>query len=184
MKNLIPFLTKKGIYLLAVFFLSSLQGCMCYYKAQTANTVTAQEVRKYDSANKYFILHRDTIFWRLSMIEINNEILAGKLSGVPAVRWKYDITGSTKAAHRYKQNDGPIVLNMVHIYLKSSSVPVIDSGGHIKVALTDIKRIEVYQKAKGRTTLSWVLPPVLVVGITALIVQLSFASSFMSGSGY
>jgi hypothetical protein len=171
------------IAMLAVFFLSILQGCMCYYKAQTVNSVTAREIRKYDSANKYFILHRDSIFWRLSMIEVNDESLAGKLSGVPSERWKYDITGSTKAVHRYKQNDGPIVLNMVHIYLKSSSVPVIDSDGHIKVAFTDIKRIEVYQKAKGRTTFSWVLPPVLTAGVIALIIQLIFASSFSMGSG-
>jgi hypothetical protein len=170
------------ITMLAVFFLSSLQGCMNYYKAQTFKTVTAREIKKYDYENKYFIVHRDTLAWHLSGIEVNDESLAGNLSAVPAERSAYQIT-KPKGGHRYKGKDRYNVLDQVHLYLQDSAALAIDSSGHIKVALTDIKKIEVYQKAKGRTTFSWVFPPVLTVGVAAMVAAILVAVSFYSSFG-
>lgn len=171
MKNFILFMTNNCVCVLLVLFMCSLQGCMCYYKAQSVNTVTTQEIRKYVSEKKYFILHRDSIFWHLSGIEVNDESLAGNLTAdVPAHRWNYEITDSRKA-HRYKRKNRDDVLDQVHLYLKDSIVPEIDSGGHIKVALADIKKIEVYQKAKGRTFLSWAIPIVITGAVVVIIIE-------------
>jgi hypothetical protein len=162
MKNLILSLTKNVIYLLAAFFLISLQGCKFYYEAQTVKPATAREIGKFALENKYFILHRDTKFWHLSGIEVNDESLAGNLSAdVPEERWSYEITDS-KRSHRYITYDRKFVLDQVHLYLKDSALPSIDSDGHIKVALTDIKKIDVYQKDKGRTLASWLIPIVVI----------------------
>jgi len=181
MNNPILFLTNKGIYVLAAFFLCSLQGCKCYYKAQTVKTVTAQEIKEYDSANKYIILHQISKFWHLSRIEVNDESLAGNLTVVPYDRQKYDITDPNRG-HRYIRADRYNVLDQVHLYLNDSVVPVIDSSGHYKVALTDIKKIEVYQKDGSRTLLSWGIPlgltgalaVVIIIGVTTMSFGISY----------
>jgi hypothetical protein len=179
MKNLILFLKKRGIYLLAAFFLSSLQGCKFYYEAQTVKPVTAPEIGKYALENKYFILHQETKFWHLSGIEVNEESLAGNLSAdVPEERWGYEITDS-KRSHRYITYDRIFVLDQVHLYLKDSAAPEIDSSGHIKVALTDIKTIDVYQKDKGRTLASWLIPAIAI----PLAIFVLIAASMNSGGG-
>lgn len=183
MKNLILFVTNKGIYVLAVFFLCSLQGCRCYYKAQTVKTVTAQEIKEYDSANKYIILHQDTMFWHLSRIEVNDESLAGILTVVPYGRRKYDITYA-KGGHRYIREDRYNVLDQVHLYLQDSVFMAIDSSGHYKVALTDIKKIEVYQKDSSRTTLSWWIPLGLSGGLAVFILVKALTFSPLSVYGY
>jgi hypothetical protein len=177
-KNLILFLTNKGICVLGAIFLISQQGCMFYYKAQTVKPVTAGEIRKYDSENKYFILHRDTVFWHLSGLEINDKTLKGNLTAdVPSERWNYDITGF-KGAHRYLREDRYIVLDQVHLYLKDSAVPAIDSGGRVTVVFYDIKDVQVYQQDEGRTTGSWALPWIITAGIATVIAYLIFANSF------
>jgi hypothetical protein len=145
---------------LAAFFLCSLQGCV-YYKALTVKPATAQEIRKYDSENKYLILHRDTSAWHLSGIVVNDEGLAGNLSAVPIERSAYHMSVPS-LGRRYERINESDVLDQVHLYLKDSIVPKFDSNGHIKVALTDIQEAEVYQKDGLRSTLSWAIPLVLI----------------------
>jgi hypothetical protein len=95
---------------------------------------------------------------------------------------KYDITDS-KGGQRYKRKNEVDVLDQVHLYLKDSVVPAIDSSGHIKVAFKDIKKIEVYQKGRLRSTLSWVIPSIplgmLVAGIVGMVVLVTSGNGFL-----
>jgi len=113
---------RTGIYkvvsaLMAVIFLSPFQGCMFYYKVQTLNKVTPQEIMKFDSAGKYLVLHSRDSAWHLTYPAINDNKLSGELSVLPGVRQKL-ITTNPKVSKRYKntkEEDESFVLNEVHL---------------------------------------------------------------------
>lgn len=173
MKNHIQSLKKKVTYTLAAILLCFLQGCKFYYEAHTVNNVTQQEIKKYDSSNKYLILHRDTSIWQLSEIKVKDESFSGKLSAVPIERSAYQISIPSQG-HQYKRINKSEVLDQVHLYLKDSIVTEFDSDGHIKISPKDIKKAEVYQNDGFRTTFSMILPPVLIGGFILLLATLGF----------
>ena len=164
---------------IALLLLSSLQGCMFYYKVQSVSKVTPQEVKKYDSLNKYFILHHRDKAWHLSQTLISENTLYGKLSVLPENRYKFLTTKPTKG-NRYIKNKKPnelYVLEEVHLYVSDSVLQEqFDSGG-IKIAFSKIQNAEVYVQANGRTNASWLIPaiglPVLAVGIIGITVGVS-----------
>jgi hypothetical protein len=160
---------------IALLILCSLQGCKYYYKVQTVNQVTHQEVKKFDSLNKYIILHQRDKAWHFSKILFTNDMLYGELSVLPENRYKFQATKPT-GGNRYIKNKEPnesYVLEEVHLFVKDSVVPAQYNTGNIKIAFSSIQHAEVYVKAKGRTTASWLVPgvggTVLAGGLAATI---------------
>ena len=167
---------------IALLLLCSLQGCMFYYKVQAVSKVTQQEVKKYDSLNKYIIIHQKDKAWHLSQPLISDNTLYGKLSVLPENHYKF-LTTKPKGGNRYVKNKKPYescVLEEVHLYLSDSVVPEKYDSGNIKIAFSKIQKAEIYVKAKGRTTASWLVPAFVgsalgggvIVG-TILVVSLS-----------
>jgi hypothetical protein len=146
---------------------------MNYYEALTVKPVTSLDISNYNSLNKYLILHRDVAIWHLSGIMVNYEGLEGNLSNVPFERAAYQISIASQW-YRYKRRNKSDVLDQIHLYLKDSIVPVFDSNGHIKITLMDIKKAEVYQKDRLRTSVSWGIPSVLTVFPALLVLALLF----------
>jgi len=177
MKNYFLTRTRKVVFtFLVLIFLGFLQGCMFYYKVQTVNKVTPQEIKKYDSLNKYLILHQGDSAWHLYKPGITNNMLSGELFVLPDYRLKFQTT-DPKGGNRYKNtrgNDESCVLDEVHLYVYDSLVTKLHSGENIQIAFSAIKKAEVYKKAKGRTTVSWLVPaiviPLMTVGLVAGIV--------------
>ncbi|MGA2823500.1 MAG: hypothetical protein ABSE72_08250 [Bacteroidales bacterium] len=172
---------------LALLFLSLLQGCMYYYKVQTANKVTSQGFKVYNSLDKYFILHQGDSAWQLSKVGITDNTLTGDLTVLPGNRYKFRTTKPT-GGNRYKntkKNDESYVLDEVHLYLQDSLVPKQHPGNNIPIAFSSIKKAEVYKKAKGRTNASWLIPsiggPVLVGGILGAIIGISINQNGIGG---
>ncbi len=167
---------------IALLFLGSLQGCMFYYKVQPVNRVTPLEVKKYDSLNKYIILHQRDKAWHFSQPLISENTLYGKLSVLPENRYKFQTT-KPRGGNRYIKNKDPYesyVLEEVHLYLSDSVVPVKYDSGSIKIAFSKIQNAEIYVKAKGRTSASWLVPAFVgsavgggVIFGTILVVSLS-----------
>ncbi len=174
MKNLSIF--GKFTFLL---FLVSLIGCKSYYKVQTVKPVTSKEIYQYDSLRKYFIVHNGGKALNIKNIRYNNEYLSGKLVEIPDAHMKYKTTMINKG-NRYrntKKHDESLVLNEIHLYLQDSVFENIEPNDSIKISFSQIARIEVYSKAKGKTIFSWLWPPIggtiLAVGIFAIIVGIS-----------
>ncbi len=164
---------------IALLLLCSVQGCKYYYKVQAVSKVTPQEFKKYDSLNKYFILHRRDKAWHLSQALISENMLYGKLSDLPANRYKYQITkptGGNRYIKRKKLNE-LYVLEEVHLFMSDSVATEKFDSGSIKIPFSKIRNAEIYVKANGRTTASWIIPaigvPVLAVGIIGIIVGAS-----------
>ncbi len=159
----------------ALIFLGLLQGCKYYYKVQTVKSVTPQEVKQYGSLNKYIIIHQRDKAWHFSKPLISDSTLYGELSVLPENRYKF-LTTKPKGGNRYIKNRHPnesYVLEEVHLYVSDSVIPKAYDSGYVKIAFSKIQNAEVYVKAKGRTTASWLIPaigvPVLVGGVVGII---------------
>jgi len=101
--------------------------------------------------------------------------LYGELSGLPDNRYKF-LSTKPKGGNRYIKNKKPnelYVLDEVLIYVSDSVVPERYDSGNIKIAFSKIQNTEVYVKANGRTTASWLVPaiggPAIAGGIIAII---------------
>jgi hypothetical protein len=187
MKRYLPNNINKVVsIIIAMIVLGALQGCMFYYKVQTVKPVTSKEIRQYDSIGKYLIIHHEDSAWYL-----NNHgymgMLSGELSVLPENHYKFQETNPGKV-NRYRNtlgNDESCVLQEVHIYLWDSLVPKLHTGESIRVPYTAIARAEIYKKAKGRTTASWVVPavggPVLAAGVLVGIIAIAESMDSMGG---
>ncbi len=154
---------------IALIFLGPLQGCMFYYKVQTVNKVTSEEIKTYDSLKKYIIVHQGDSAWHLDKIAIKENSFAGEVAVLPYYRHKFDTT-DPRGGNRYhntKNNSERYVLEEVHLYLKDSIVPKMRAGDYISLDVSTVRKSEVYTKANGRTAASWAIPavtPLLVIG--------------------
>ena len=157
---------------IALLLSCSFQSCMFYYKVQTVSKVTPQEVKKYDSLKKYVILHQRDKAWHLSQALISENTLYGKLSVLPENRYKFLTTKPTRG-NRYIKKQEPnelYVLEEVHLYVSDSVVQAHFDSGSIKIAFSKIQHAEVYVKAKGRTSASWLVPAIAgsVLGVSVV----------------
>ena len=175
--------------LMALIFLSPFQGCMFYYKVQTLNKVTPQEIMKFDSLGKYLVLHSSDSAYHLTYPAINDNTLSGDLSVLPDVRRKY-ITTKSHGVNRYKntkEHDESCVLNEVHLYVNDSLVPKQHAGKTSQISCSAIQKTEIYQKDKRKTTASWLVPalvciPLIGAGVLIIIIASSPAPEFNMGT--
>lgn len=149
---------------------------MYYYKVQTVHNVTPYDIRKYDSLNKYLIVHQRDSAWHLSSLGITGNTLSGKLSVLPENRYKF-LTTKPNTGNRYKKSretDESYILEEVHLYISDSMAHEHYYNGNIQVAFSALSNAEVYQKASGRTSVSWLIPVfggiILVGGAVGVIV--------------
>jgi hypothetical protein len=163
MKKLIP----------VILVLSLIQGCMFYYKVQTIRPAYINDIRHYDSLNKYFILHVKDSAWHLTELKLTSNDLSGLISALPDNRLKYKMT-KTKGGNRYKQNRESCVLEEVHIYLQDSLFTGIKAGDNIRITFSTISKLEVYNKAKGRTLVSWLTPAIVGTAIGGGILVITY----------
>jgi hypothetical protein len=156
-----------------LIIMSFLPGCAYYYKVQTESPVISGDLMKQISMEKYFILHQGAYAWHLSEPHCSHDQFTGILLDLPANHLKYQTTDA-HSANRYKNtgtNKESTVLNEVHIYLTSDTLfSAINANYNIRIALSAIQRIEIYSKAKGRTTASWVIPAILPICIPLIII--------------
>lgn len=167
----------------ALLLLFLLQGCRYYYKVETVSKVTFREINKYDSLNKYFIVHHRDKAWHFSGLILSNDTLYGKKSILPQNRYKFETTrpSTGNRYHNTKRHNEKYVLEEVHLYLKDSFSAAVTDSGDIKIAVSAIQNAEVYVKAKGRTTASWLIPAFSVPIIGVLAVFIGLMASLSSG---
>jgi hypothetical protein len=156
------------------------QGCMFYYKVQTRENVNSIEMRRFDSLNKYFILHMNDTAWNLRSLKTSATAFSGLLDTLPKIHTKYKTT-DPREGNRYKIRDDwdeSCVLQEVHLYLQDSLYSAARDGDSLKITYGSIRKAEVYTKDKGKTTTSWLLPAILVplVGVPVLIISIAGAS--------
>ena len=162
--------------IILMILLIAFQGCMYYYKVQTVKPVDANSIKKYDSLNKYLLIHQGDSAWHLSKPTITNNSLLGELSVLPDNRLIYKTTDPNRKP-RYKRENRLNVLDQVHLYLHDTLYPKLYVGDNVKIALSAIQKAEIYKKAKGKTTWSWLLVP---LGIPSTIICILLIAAAIS----
>jgi hypothetical protein len=161
-----------SVFLLLIL-LSFSYGCAYYFKVKTLSPLTPNEFEKYGFLYRYLIVHQGDSVWNLSGVQFTDNLLTGDLRVLPANHFKFKTT-NPNTGNTYKRNkrhDESMVLQEAHIYLWKKTTPNFHLGDSIQLDLSTIRKAEVYQIAKGRTTASWVIPPLIpfiVIGIAAL----------------
>lgn len=161
---------------LILLFLNFTTGCY-YYRVQTYPKITADELITYDSAGKYLILHYADTAWHLDSLKVEGRLFTGTISPLPIEHQKYKTTTHEKS-NRYRRSveiDESDVIKEVHLFVNDIDM-IQDSI--ISGRTYSITGVDVYNKDKRKTTLSWVLPFIIVpipllilVGISAVVVS-------------
>jgi len=172
MKDLLNVLNKKFVVLILVLsMLFSLQGCMRFYKVRKVSNVSAREMEEFITQKKFFIIHQDNEARYLLNAGIQENVITGELVNLKDDQMKFKST-RPKGATRYrktKKHNEAYVTNEVHLYLQNSVVKDFGSAKQVKIPLSDIAYTNVYLKARGRTTFSWVAPGVLLGAVAEIV---------------
>jgi hypothetical protein len=149
-------------FLLVFVFLYTLGGCY-YYKIVTSAGPPAEVISAQQEADKFIILHSKYQVLKFSDIQVNDDTIAGKIS--PLLGHEYYKTARPEYANRYKvsvspEKDESEVINEVHITISGYNVA---EGNEILIPLENIEKIEIYNKAIGSTSATFVLVAVPIV---------------------
>ena len=139
--------------ILVLAFLNTLGGCY-YYKVVTSEDPPDKVIRTQQEAEKFFIMHSGDQALRFSNITVSDNTIQGIISPLPG--HQYYKTTSTKHANRYKvrpKQDERAVINEVHITVSEYNTT---EGNEITISPENIEKIEIYDRASGATTASWV----------------------------
>ena len=182
-------------FLLALVLTLSLlvnSGCY-YYKATARPGFTAEQLNKLLKENRYMILHSRESAWHLGLLRVHGDGFTGYLDKVDSARVKYlpvpkatwqsyppkiPTKGGEVRVDRYKLRDKDIVIDQVHLFLADSLAPGVSVNNDISVPFSGILKTETYDRAKGMTTGSFVIPILFgtilgVAGIAVLIAALT-----------
>jgi hypothetical protein len=163
---------KKAVLIVTLgAFLNLSIGCS-YYKVNTRQGATAEQVIDFQKNSKYIILHHEHQVWQLTDISADNNLLTGVLAR--NYGHKYYLTTDSDGINRYKNRE---VLDEIHIYATKFTVGAKDSA-HINMG--DITRIELYDPAVEATVASYVLSGLGVAAlafVTLMIIVLATKES-------
>jgi len=166
-----------------------MQGCKFYYKVQTEPRIAQTDISRFESLDKYMILHRGDNAWHMKDVAVAAGFLSGTLADLPADHLLYLKTNPEKG-NRYKKigkYDETCVLQEVHLYVGEASMPALKNGDRVKVAVDSIRKAEIYQMDKCKTNMSWLIPgigvPVLLgAGIVGIVVGSESGMNLSLGS--
>ncbi|NOR74267.1 MAG: hypothetical protein GQ525_03810 [Draconibacterium sp.] len=158
-----PFI-KLVSWVLIFSMLNLLGGCMNYFRVKNATGSVSDNLVDFYQKNKTFIVHLENKAWILNEPDLQGD----KLQGMAYVEYKSTLKNpiKTNGANRYRTNKSyqeNYVLQEIHIHVSELS-RIADSK--ISIPLTAIQKIEVYEKDKTTTTVSWVAG---ILGIAASV---------------
>ena len=111
-------------------------------------------------------------------MQIKGDTITGKLDAMLYYHVKY-LTPKSKGVKGYKKHNEPEVINEVHIYTSDTTFGYFDTN--VLIPMSSIQKIIIYDPAKRATTLSWVLPPVIIVTsfIAAIFISVALQGCFL-----
>lgn len=165
-----------GITSIPLFFL--LTGCHNFYKAtpKTVNEI-ADNYTTQQYNYRFFILRNGGSAYDMSnmILSEDKKFLKCHLDAV-APEHLLHVANGEKGSKRYKlRKHEQSVLNEVHVYIPADSSAKI--SGDYTLALDKVQKIEVIEKNKGKTTMSYVLGGLgLTVGAFAVVAVIAIAT--------
>ena len=152
--------------------LLAITGCHNYYMAAPINKSydIAKAIDSLKQGDKFFILRNGFFSYHMKDISLSDDSKAVKttLETLPSFHQMY-LNNGRKGKMMYKKNntDDLKVFNEVHIYTSSDSN--IITGKYV-LQITDVKKIELIEKDKVKTSRSHTLGAVIAIGATVAII--------------
>jgi hypothetical protein len=160
-KNFRENLCLKFISLIVLLtFINLIVGCT-YYKVNTIQSTSGKEIIELENKNRVIIVHLTDKAWIFRDIKIENNQMLGSILG--AQGHEMYKTTDPNGVNRYKDFEAG-VLNEVHIYITATER--LDTH-EITFNIDKIAKIELYDKAVGATTASYVFTTLGVISLTA-----------------
>lgn len=150
---------------LSTFF--SLSSCKSYYQVDTEVNPTDSRLTEFKNQGKYLIIHNESVAYKLTDFNLTGDLLTGKTETLPKEHRMYNLTFSDKK-NPYKAKN-KVLLNEVHIYTTQQ----LTNNEILKLPLSSITKVEVYNKNKNATTKSYIFGGIgIAAGIYALLALL------------
>jgi hypothetical protein len=155
--------------LVTLIFLLFLTNCGHYYKVRDSDNIINPDTKtELNLKGKYVILRDGNMSYNFYNIDIKGDTMKGYIR-VLSFEHKNHLQPKREKGNRYKKSIEPGVINEVHIHVADSSI-IYSKGRIVSLPLSSIQKIQVYEKDGTTTALSWILPPVLTIGVVAAIV--------------
>jgi hypothetical protein len=146
-----------------------LAGCFRkFYSTGTVTQVDSAAIQKLKTANKYFIIHYKDSVLELSNFSIDSNVIEGKIGVLPKDHTT-QLNPGPDEAKSFKNAYSDAILSEVHLYVNSNKSETAAYPG-VRIPLSDIYRMDVYEFDKKKTNSSTVLSVVGIAATTALIV--------------
>lgn len=166
MKKIIPEIS----FFVLIAFLNMLSACN-YYMVNTIQPAAGDNtvINNALAQQKYFILHQGQNVWQMSNIEVSEEKqeLTCITSPLPENHLYY-LTAKNPGANRYKASIGDPTYE-VHIYISEYAK---SNDSIIMVPVSAIQKIDVFDKAIGATTASYVFGAIGVIAGALVILSI------------
>ena len=167
---------KGKFYILLFLGMLILAGCFRkFYSTGTTTSADSTTIGKLKNANKYFIIHYKDSVLALSNVFINNNAIEGK-SGPLLKEHTTQLNPESNEALPLKNKNEASLLSEVHLYVNYKKSASTEYPA-IKIPLSDIYRMDVYEFNKKKTNSSTVLSIVGIAAGVALVVVVLAAGS-------
>ena len=152
---------------LVLLFLSQSSCFQHFYQTNTIEKTDTTVIKKFDTENKYIIVHTPTEVFALKNIKVDGERISGEWEAINKTHARY-LNPASRTANRFPKKYAEIIFSEVHLYTWDSVV----EKGHINLAMNQVYQVDAYgpdKKAdKNSKTLSIIglsLIPVVIIGL-------------------
>ena len=146
-------------------FLAFLSNCGYYYKVRDVDDISNPDTQaELNLKGKYVILRSSGLAMNFYQITVKGDSMTGRLKNLERKR-KENLYPTKKGGNRYKKREENFVIDQVHIHLSDYNIDL--TRNDVSFPLSSIQKVQVYSKDGAATAASWILPPVLTIGLIA-----------------
>ena len=161
----------KQILLLALISVSFSSCFQQFYKTNTTSKIDAVAFEQLLTLNKAFFVHTPEETFLLKDAKLDKNVLAGKQESLNPKYERY-MNPVANEANRYPKREKEIALSQVHVYTNNT----FHGKPQINLAMSQIFRMDVYNKDMAATKKSKVLSIVGIVAPVVIVVGLGAAA--------
>ena len=148
-----------------ILFLTLLASCGYYYKVRDIDDISNPDTQaELNLKGKYVILRSSGLSKNFYQIIVKGDSMSGRLKNLEQYRSRY-LYPKKKGGNRYKKQEETYIIDQVHIHLSNHSIDL--TRNDVSFPLSSIQKVQVYKKDGAATAASWIIPPVLTIGIIA-----------------
>ena len=161
---------KLATYLALIVFLNLFSACSHYFRVVAESPNSAQTIKQYKDADKYFVLHRGDDAWHMYELDIINDSIHAKLDVQLGYQVNY-LYPKEKGLNSFHKGYEPDVINAVHIYTTDTSFSSFDTL--VSIPVSSIHEVNSYKYARAASRASFIVPAVILPAAgTAIIITL------------